>query len=577
MAVGSADTAHPEASGAELIAAELAKLGVRHVFGVGGANIEDLFLAVQRRRPGLMAVLGKHEHSAGTAADAYARIARSFGVVMTTSGGGATNLVSALAESYASRVPVLAIVGEPPTALQGCGAFQDTSGRHGAVDVQAIFRAVSAWCARAASAADLPQLVRSAAQAALVHRAPAVLLVAKDVQQARCASPTLDDIAIKQPLWMPSEPDADPDVLTRARAMLQTRPIVIVAGDEVARTGAGPSLARVASLVDATVAVTPDGRDAFDNRSPRFLGVTGAMGHPAVARALAEAKVVLVVGTRLPLLARLGHEGVFQATPMIAIAREAPFVSPPGALHVTTGIAGALRGLVEILQSGERSTTQTAVAAEPAADADDAASVWAGNGGGSAAVLRLLDRALPEDCVVLVDAGNTGAQAVHYLRAPRQGRWIVAMGMAGMGYTFGAAVGAAFAAGTRVVVLAGDGAFFMHGLDVHTAVQYRLPVTYVVFNNRAHGMCLIRERLLLGQEGGYNVFGESHIGEGLSAMFPGLMAEDCDTPSGFEGALARALVVPGPAVVSVRLANVEIPPFTPFRTAVTVQSNEGPR
>jgi acetolactate synthase-1/2/3 large subunit len=570
----SAEIADRDASGAELIAAQLAALGVRHVFGVGGANIEDLFLAVQRRRPGLTAVLGKHEHSAGTAADAYARITRSLGVTMTTSGGGAMNLVSALAESYASRVPVLAIVGEPPTALQGRGAFQDTSGRGGAVDAQAVFRAVSTWCERAGSAEDLPQLVQSAARAALAHSAPAVLLVAKDLQQARCTTPAQGDVVSREPLRMPADPEVASDLLVRARVMLQARPIVIIAGDEVGRAGASPDLARLAALVDAKVAVTPDGRDAFDNRDARFLGVTGAMGHPSVARALAEARALLVVGTRLPLLARLGHEAGFQATPMLVIGREMPCVSPPGALHVATGVAGGLRGLVALFQEGPATTR---AGAEPAAAAIESTPASNQEAWESGTVVRLLDRLVPEDSIVLVDAGNTGAQAVHHLSAPRRGRWIVAMGMAGMGYTFGAAIGAAFAAGTRVVVLAGDGAFFMHGLDVHTAVEHRLPVTYVIFNNRAHGMCLIRERLLLGRESNYNMFSESHIGHGLAVMFPGLVATDCSTSSELEEALARALALPGPSVVCARLAGVEVPPFAPFRAALTAPSTEAPR
>jgi acetolactate synthase-1/2/3 large subunit len=515
-----------------------------------------------------MAVLGKHEHSAGAAADAYARVARSVGVVMATSGGGAMNLVPALAESYASRVPILAIVGEPPTPLQGRGAFQDTSGRRGAVDVQPVFRAVSTWCERAASAADLPRLVRSAVQAARAQSAPAVLLVAKDVQQARCAWPPLDAVASDQTLRSLVNQDAASDVLAHACEMLRARPVVIIAGDEVGRADARQDLARIAALVDARVAVTPDGRDAFDNCDPRFLGVTGAMGHPPVAAALAGACVVLVIGTRLPLLARQGHEAVLQSTPMMAIARDAPFVSPPGALHIGTGVAGALRGLVAMLEAGEPSIAPTVSAAPPAAAVDAAAPAWPATSGASAAVLRAIERLLPEDGIVLVDAGNTGAQAVHHLRAPRRGGWIVAMGMAGMGYTFGAAVGAAFAAGTRVVVLAGDGAFFMHGLDVHTAIQHRLPVTYVIFDNRAHGMCLIRERLLLRQESGYNTFSESRIGTGLAAMFPGLAAVDCETPSEFEGAFARALARSGPSVVCARLADVEVPPFGPFRAAL---------
>ena len=96
----------------------------------------------------------------------------------------------------------------------------------------------------------------------------------------------------------------------------------------------------------------------------------------------------------------------------------------------------------------------------------------------------------------------------------------MAMGMAGMGYAFGAAVGAAVAAQRRCWVIAGDGAFFMHGLEIHTAIEHALPITYVIFDSRAHGMCLVRERLLLRQNGGYNSFRRSRLAEGLGAMFP---------------------------------------------------------
>src|SRR6187402_194008 len=103
----------------DYIASRLVDVGIRHVFGVGGANIEDMFAAIQRRRPEIRMVLGKHEHAAGTAADAYARLTGGLGVVFVTSGGGAMNLVHSVAEARASGVPMLAVVGEPPTEVQG--------------------------------------------------------------------------------------------------------------------------------------------------------------------------------------------------------------------------------------------------------------------------------------------------------------------------------------------------------------------------------------------------------------------------------------------------------------------------
>ena len=114
----------------------LTAVGVGHVFGVDGANIEDLYDAAFFC-PDLTAVLAKHEFSAATMADGYSRATAGLGVVAATSGGGALNLVAGLGESYASRVPVLALVGQSPTTLDGRGAFQDTSGRNGSLNAEA--------------------------------------------------------------------------------------------------------------------------------------------------------------------------------------------------------------------------------------------------------------------------------------------------------------------------------------------------------------------------------------------------------------------------------------------------------
>ena len=125
----------------------LTAAGVSHVFGVDGANIEDLYDAAFFC-PGITAVLAKHEFSAATMADGYSRATASLGVVAATSGGGALNLVAGLGESYASRVPVLALVGQSPTTLDGRGAFQDTSGCNGSLNAEAVFSAVSVYCRR---------------------------------------------------------------------------------------------------------------------------------------------------------------------------------------------------------------------------------------------------------------------------------------------------------------------------------------------------------------------------------------------------------------------------------------------
>jgi acetolactate synthase-1/2/3 large subunit len=178
--------------------------------------------------------------------------------------------------------------------------------------------------------------------------------------------------------------------------------------------------------------------------------------------------------------------------------------------------------------------------------------------------MRVLDTALPDGADIIVDAGNIGASAIHHLPARRDGRFIVALGMGGMGYSFGAAVGVAFGRRRRTVVIAGDGSFFMHGMEIHTALQYRLPVTFLLFDNHAHAMCVTREQLLYDDLYSYNRFGPSRLGAGLAAMFPGLSSVDVDTIDELPTALQEALDVDGPSVIAVECSADEIPPFAAF-------------
>lgn len=183
-----------------------------------------------------------------------------------------------------------------------------------------------------------------------------------------------------------------------------------------------------------------------------------------------------------------------------------------------------------------------------------------------ARAVAAVEAALPEDAHVFVDAGNTGAAAIHLLPAPRHGRFVVALGMGGMGYTFGAGIGAALATGRRTYVLAGDGAFFMHGMEVHTAVEYDAPVTFVIFNNNAHAMCALREEFLQGGGRADDLFAPADIAAGVAAAFPSLRATGATDAAQLRTALSRANAGRGPALVAVTCDPREIPPFLPFQS-----------
>ncbi|MFX0574617.1 thiamine pyrophosphate-binding protein [Nocardia nepalensis] len=135
-----------------------------HLFAVGGANIVDLYDAVHRSPEPLTGIVAKHEFGAATMADEYTRATNRLGVVAATSGGGALNLIAVLGESFDSRIPVLALVGQPPIAGEGCGVFQDMSG--GArLDAEQIFASVSRYCAKLTG--DIAEQLRRAITIAL--------------------------------------------------------------------------------------------------------------------------------------------------------------------------------------------------------------------------------------------------------------------------------------------------------------------------------------------------------------------------------------------------------------------------
>jgi acetolactate synthase-1/2/3 large subunit len=544
----------------------LARLGVGHVFGVGGANIEDLYDALHASGGRVAGVVAKHEFSAATMADGYGRTSNRLGVVVSTSGGGMMNLATGIAESYASRVPVLGIVGQAPSALHGRGAFQDSSGLAGSMDAHRLFSAITHFCARvddpAAIAELLPRAVAAAYGAATGAPGPAVLLIPKDVQQAVLdpAPPPFTPVA-------PAVP-GDPAARDRAAATLAAaagKGVLVIAGDGVVRAGAGAELARLAGALGAWVAVVPDAKDAYANADPRFAGVTGVMGHPNVRRCLRRAALCVLVGTRLPHMARAGLEDVLAGKPLVCVDPE-PAYPVPGVDDVTN-ITGDLRtelaALADALPGGDLPCPPHAGPRPLAIDAAPPAGPY---GLTHRTTVEAIAAEMPEDAHLFVDAGNTGASAIHHIPAPRAGRLVVALGMGGMGYSFGAGLGAAFATGQRTYVVAGDGAFYMHGLEVHTAVEHRLPVTFVILNNNAHGMCVTREQLFYADAYTYNEFGtRADLGAGVAAMFPELPAGTAATVDELRKVLAETTTAAGgPAFVAVTLDPREMPPFLAF-------------
>ena len=570
------------------IVAHLAATGVEYIFGVDGANIEDLYDAAHFH-DGVTAILAKHEFSAATMADGLSRSGAGLGVVAATSGGGCLNTVAGLGEALASRVPVLALIGQPPTFLDGRGAFQDTSGRNGALDGEALFSAVSVYCRRVTAPEDIARALPEAIAAAN-QGGPAVLLLPKDIQQSAVdLHGSVNGYANGAPV---AAQFGDPQIVARALRNAEG-PVTIIAGEQVARDDARAELAQLRSMLRARVATVPDAKDVAGTPGlglSSALGVTGVMGHPGVASAIADSALCLLVGTQLNVTARAGLDDALASVPTFSIGAAEPFVP---CTHVSTeDLRGSLKLLAQAL-NGDCRPTGVRVP-DVVAKTELTPPRYDGPGVRYREAMAVLDAALPDGVDIVVDAGNIGASAIHYLPARRDGRFVVALGMGGMGYSFGASLGIAFGRAMsrraamsrsgeeqnaqgqgpsrRTVVLAGDGSFFMHGMEIHTALQYGLPVTFLLFDNHAHAMCVTREQLFYNDVYSYNRFGPSRLGAGLAAMFPGLSSVDVDAIDDLPAALQDALEVDGPSVIAVECSADEVPPFAAFLGTASVNN-----
>jgi acetolactate synthase-1/2/3 large subunit len=559
----------------------LIDLDVRYVFGVSGANIEHLHDAIHRLGKGkLQSVMAKSEDGAAFMADCRARVHRTLGVCCSTSGGGMMNLIAGIAESYAQSVPVLALVGQPSSALEGKGAFQESSGIGRTVDCMMLWRAVAKYVAKICNPDDFWRHLTEAVKTALSGRpGPAVLMFPRDIYE--------QEVAPCPEKWAESLRN---HVRPKTVTVEMVRPLferiksadnpVIIIGQGVRRSSAPQAVIDFACAVGLPVATTISGRGEFSNEDPLYLGMLGVAGHPSVHTYLKEQADLLIVAgaglnfmTRQPLSSALAEKKiavvnidtgeigritspdliieadagqVFQA--LLELLKQTPFRHRPLEGYVPKIfkplLAPAIHASESVPGSGERPLLQSEA-------------------------IALLQEILPENGHLLYDAGNCAAAALHMTRVPCGSSSTIALGMGGMGYAIAAAIGAQLGspAGARTVAFAGDGAFLVTGFEIHTAVDLRLPILFVVFNNNMHGMCAMRQQLYFDSRLECVRYAPVNIA---------LAVRGLGTPdrlwAGSAGTLEelhkqienyrKHINLPG--VLELRLLREEIPPFTPF-------------
>ncbi|WP_232662361.1 thiamine pyrophosphate-binding protein [Pseudonocardia sp. TRM90224] len=456
-------------NGGAAVVESLAAHGVDTVFGIPGTHNLELYRHF--RGAEIRAVTPRHEQGAGYAAEAYARVTGRPGVVVTTSGPGITNAMTAAATAYAESQPMLLLSPGMPTGTEG----RDLGQLHEAKNTSAAMDQLVRWSRRVRSADEAADAVTEAF--ASFHGArprPVHVEIPLDVLEQGWTGEVRNAPGVGAAV-------PDPDVTRRAAALLAaaTRPLIIAGGGAV---DAGPEVTALAETIGAPVATTVNGKGVVDESHPLALGA--AIRLRALQAEAAASDVLLVVGSEL------GDsdlwEGRITAGTVIRLDIEGGQLHKNCAADVAllADAAAGLRAVLAALPGGgsgdgraRAAELREACLAEARADT-----------GGYAAVNAAVRAALPADAVLCGDSSQvTYLGSVHFFDVPAPRRFCYTPGYATLGYGLPAGIGASLARpGAPTAVLLGDGAFMFSVQELATAVELRLPLPIVVVDSRGY-------------------------------------------------------------------------------------------
>jgi len=532
-------------TGAEIIMTLLERQGVTTVAGVpGGANL-PMYDALHGSR--LRHVLARHEQGAGFIAQGMARVTGQPAVCFGTSGPGATNLVTAIADAKLDSIPLVAITGQVPRAAIGTDAFQE-------IDTYGVTLPITKHNWLVQSAEELLHVVPAAFRIAASGRpGPVVIDVPKDVQQE-----TIDVDALPDP-GRPDAPAApDPDAVAAAARLVNEadRP-VILAGAGVIVANAAAAVRAFAEAIDAPVASTLHGLGVLPPEHPLALGMVGMHAAPFTNLVLDECDLLLALGMRFDDRA-IGKAAAF--CPNARIVHVDVDRSELGKIkRPTVGIHGDVGRTIEAALPRLERRSRTAWTARvrairnehPLATApspeptdpyriiDDVAA-WAG-----------------DDAIVTSDVGQHQMWVAQRFPFRRPRQWLTSGGLGTMGFGLPAAIGAALAApDRRVVCFTGDGSLLMNVQELATAVEERVSVKIVLLDNGHLGLVRQQQELFYGERYVASRFHTEPDFTMLARAF-GMDAVDLGSATEPERALDDALRGPGPALVRVPIPRTE--------------------
>jgi acetolactate synthase-1/2/3 large subunit len=472
-------------SGGEIICDALKAHGVRTLFGYAGGAILHFYDALYRD-PALYHVTVRHEQGAAHAAAGYARASGGVGVCVTTSGPGATNLLTGLMDAHMDSIPMVVLCGQVDSRLIGSDAFQET-------DVLSIAASVTKHGFQPRSIDELEEVVHAAFHIAGTGRpGPVVIDVPKDVLMATTAR------RVPRPLPLPGyRAVAPPDrgAIGRAATLLRRaeRPLLLLGGGALIAE-AGPPLLTLVERLELPVVTTINAKGVIPERHPQAHGMIGMYGRKSGVWALEHCDLLLAFGCRFTdrITGAVDRFAADKRLVHIDIDAYELGKNVPAALAIQADARAAAAALVQATAGREPSPAQRRWARQARAARDICVRCvphGAAAGVHPKAVMDALDRVRRPHDIVTTGVGQHQMFAAHFLVCDRPRTFISSCGAGTMGFGLPAAIGAAFARpDARVFVVDGDGSFQMTSQELATVAQERLKLVVLLLDNRQLGM-----------------------------------------------------------------------------------------
>ena len=463
-------------SGADIIVRTLIDQGCDTVFGYPGGQIINVYDSLYKYRDELRHVLTAHEQGAAHAADGYARATGKVGVVIATSGPGATNLVTGIATAYLDSVPMVAITGNVPSRQIGTDSFQE-------IDITGITLPITKHNYVVASVEELADTIKEAFRLAVSGRPGPVLIdVPKDIQIAKCEYEPLP----------PAERDerfaAKEIRIEQAAECISNckRPFIYFGGGLV-NSGAADEMLQLAELIDAPVGCSLMGISGVPTDHPRFLGMQGMHGHYASSMAMHKADCIISLGVRFNDRATGNVSKFATKAKIIHIDVDGAELSKTvRADHTLRGdIKLTLQKLIPMLKKAERPEWQEKIAQ---LRIDEKQTLDNRSGMTPRNALLTLNNHIGEHTPVATDVGQHQMWTAQTVNFCHDRRFLSSGGLGTMGFGMGAAIGAQIGTGERTVLVTGDGSFGMCLNELATAVSEKLPLVILLLNNGVLGM-----------------------------------------------------------------------------------------